>query len=64
VSLKGLRGRVHAGQLRYVWLGRRCSERQARRFTACQPLAGWVRRNGVPVSKVGREAGLWRVSVP
>ena len=64
VSLKGLRGKVRGGQLKYVWLGRRCSERQARRFTACQPLAGWVRRNGVQVTKLGREAGLWRVSVP
>jgi hypothetical protein len=63
VSLKKLRGRIRAGQLRYVWLGHRCSERRARHFKACQPLASWVRKHGVRVTAAGRGAGLWRVKV-
>jgi 4-amino-4-deoxy-L-arabinose transferase-like glycosyltransferase len=63
VSSKRLREKVREGEVKYVWLGRRCSLPRARRFTACQPLGRWVRRHGTRVTKVDRQAGLWRVRV-
>jgi 4-amino-4-deoxy-L-arabinose transferase-like glycosyltransferase len=60
VPIPLLRERIRRSQVKYVWLGTRCSRPAAGRFKGCQPLARWVTRHGSRVTEVGRE-GLWRV---
>jgi 4-amino-4-deoxy-L-arabinose transferase-like glycosyltransferase len=60
VPIPTLRKRIRAGQVKYVWLGRRCSRGAATRFKGCQPLARWVTRHGRKVTELPGQ-GLWRV---
>jgi 4-amino-4-deoxy-L-arabinose transferase-like glycosyltransferase len=64
VPIASLQEKVRRGQVKYVWLGQRCSSSRADRFPACQPLARWTRTHGARVTQVGERAGLWRVHAP
>jgi 4-amino-4-deoxy-L-arabinose transferase-like glycosyltransferase len=67
ISVYRLTRLVHAGQVRFFLIGRRCASRLTRRTAACPPTARWAIAHSTDVTMltgIGRHHLLYRITHP